>query len=160
MLIGAIGDDLTGSGDLANTLARAGLAVQLRCAMPSDAEPAGCPDAATGGPEAPDAPDAVVIALKTRTISVADAFAQSLRAVRWLRAQGAARILFKYCSTCDSTPAGNIGPVAEALAGELGAAPVLFVPSFPETGRTVDKGHLFVGDRLLSESPLAASTGR
>lgn len=141
MLIGAIGDDFTGSGDLANMLTRAGLSVQLRTAIP----------------DAPltDTPEAVVIALKTRTNPVAEAVAQSLTAVRWLRAQGAQRILFKYCSTFDSTPEGNIGPVAEALADELGADKVLFVPSFPETGRTVYQGHLFVGDRLLSESPLA-----
>lgn len=143
MLIGAIGDDFTGSGDLANMLARAGVAVQLRTSIP--AAPL------TG----PDTPEACVIALKTRTMPVAEAVAQSLQAVRWLRGQGARRILFKYCSTFDSTREGNIGPVAEALAQELSAGQVLFVPSFPETGRTVFQGHMFVGDRLLSESPLA-----
>lgn len=144
MLIGAIGDDFTGSGDLANMLARAGLRVQLLTDLPSGPMPASGPP-----------PEAVVIALKTRTNPVPQAVTQSLDAVRWLRAQGAGRILFKYCSTFDSTPEGNIGPVADALAAELGAAQVLFVPSFPETGRTVYQGHLFVGDRLLSESPLA-----
>lgn len=143
MLIGAIGDDFTGSGDLANMLARAGLSVQLRTSIPN------APLAIT------ESPEAVVIALKTRTMPVDQAVAQSLEAVRWLRAQGASRILFKYCSTFDSTPQGNIGPVAEALAQELSADRVLFVPSFPETGRTVYQGHLFVADRLLSESPLA-----
>lgn len=141
MLIGAIGDDFTGSGDLANMLARAGLQVDLLTKMPSE-------------PQATQA-EAMVIALKTRTNPVADAVTQSLQAARWLRAQGAERILFKYCSTFDSTPEGNIGPVVEALAQELGARQTLFVPSFPETGRTVYQGHMFVGDRLLSESPLA-----
>lgn len=143
MLIGAIADDFTGSGDLANMMARAGLSVQLRTSIPN------APLASA------ESPEAVVIALKTRTMPVAEAIAQSLQAVRWLRAQGAGRILFKYCSTFDSTPQGNIGPVAEALANELSADQVLFVPSFPETGRTVYQGHLFVSDRLLSESALA-----
>lgn len=140
MLIGAIGDDFTGSGDLANMIARAGLPVRLYSGA--------LPEAAGG--EA-----AAVVALKTRTMPVAEAVAQSLDALRWLRGQGAERILFKYCSTFDSTREGNIGPVAEALAEALGAGRVLFVPSFPETGRTVYQGHLFVGDVLLSESPLA-----
>lgn len=140
MLIGAIGDDFTGSGDLANMIAKTGMETRLYAGA--------LPDRAGG--EA-----AAVVALKTRTLPVAEAVAQSLDAMRWLRGQGAERILFKYCSTFDSTPEGNIGPVAEALADELGADQVLFVPSFPDTGRTVYQGHLFVGDRLLSESPLA-----
>lgn len=140
MLIGAIGDDFTGSGDLANMIAKTGMETRLYAgALPERA-----------GGEA-----AAVVALKTRTLPVAEAVAQSLAAMRWLRGQGAERILFKYCSTFDSTPKGNIGPVAEALADELGAESVLFVPSFPDTGRTVYQGHLFVADRLLSESPLA-----
>ena len=137
MLIGAIGDDFTGSGDLANMIARAGLDTRLY---------AGDLPASAGGEAA------AVVALKTRTLPVAEAVAQSRAAVGWLRRQGAGRILFKYCSTFDSTPEGNIGPVAEALAEDLGAGKVLFVPSFPETGRTVYQGHLFVGDRLLSET--------
>lgn len=140
MLIGAIGDDFTGSGDLANMIAKTGMQTRLYAGA--------LPDRAGG--EA-----AAVVALKTRTVPVAEAVAQSLAAMRWLRGQGAERILFKYCSTFDSTPEGNIGPVAEALADALGADQVLFVPSFPDTGRTVYQGHLFVGDRLLSESPLA-----
>lgn len=140
MRIGAIGDDFTGSGDLANMIAKTGMPTRLYAGA--------LPDRA--GDEA-----AAVVALKTRTLPVAEAVAQSLAALHWLRRQGAERILFKYCSTFDSTPQGNIGPVAEALADELGAAQVLFVPSFPETGRTVYQGHLFVADRLLSESPLA-----
>ncbi len=143
MLIGAIADDFTGAGDLANMMSRAGLSVQLRCTMPR------APIAST------DHAEAVVIALKTRTIAVEDAVSESLQALHWLRMQGAERILFKYCSTFDSTPQGNIGPVAEALAREVSAKQVLFVPSFPETGRTVYQGHMFVVDRLLSESALA-----
>jgi uncharacterized protein YgbK (DUF1537 family) len=94
----------------------------------------------------------VVVALKTRTIPVADAVAQSLSAWRWLKASGARQAYFKYCSTFDSTEKGNIGPVAEALWRETGEGPAVFVPSFPENGRTVYRGHLFVFDQLLSDS--------
>jgi uncharacterized protein YgbK (DUF1537 family) len=140
MLIGAIGDDFTGSADLANMIAQAGLPTRLYAGP----LPASATDEA-----------AAIVALKTRSVPAAEAIAASREAVNWLLRQGAERILFKYCSTFDSTPEGNIGPVAEALADDLGADRVLFVPSFPATGRTVYQGHLFVGDRLLSESPLA-----
>ena len=93
-----------------------------------------------------------MIALKTRSVPVADAVAQSLAACRWLVAEGAEQVAFKYCSTFDSTREGNIGPVAEALLDELGGAVALVCPAFPATGRTIYQGHLFVHDRLLSES--------
>jgi 3-dehydrotetronate 4-kinase len=96
----------------------------------------------------------VVVALKSRTAPVEQAVAQSLAAARWLRAQGATQIYFKVCSTFDSTPRGNIGPVTEALMDELGAGFVVITPAFPENGRTIFKGHLFVGDLLLSDSPM------
>jgi uncharacterized protein YgbK (DUF1537 family) len=105
---------------------------------------------AAEGP-APDA-EAVVVALKSRTIAAADAVAMSLGALAWLRRTGVRQILFKYCSTFDSTDAGNIGPVADALLDALGADFTLFCPAFPETGRTIFNGYLFVGDVLLSES--------
>ncbi|MBK5928681.1 3-oxo-tetronate kinase [Rhodobaculum claviforme] len=142
MLLGCIGDDFTGSSDLGNTLTRAGMAcVQY-----------------VGVPDAPAAPgvEAGIVALKSRSIPAAQAVEQSLAALAWLRAQGAQQILFKICSTFDSTDAGNIGPVAEALADALGAHPVIVCPAFPATGRTVYQGHLFVGDRLLSESGMEA----
>src|SRR5262245_61675943 len=138
MKIGVIGDDFTGSSDVANTLARAGArTVQY----------IGIPDAS-----AREELDAAVIALKSRSIAPADAVARSLAACRWLLANGATQIVFKYCSTFDSTPEGNIGPVAEALLEELGAPLALVCPAFPANGRTIYQGHLFVGDRLLSES--------
>ena len=93
-----------------------------------------------------------MIALKTRSIPVADAVAQSLAALAWLKAQGCRQILFKYCSTFDSTPAGNIGPVAEALLDALSAPFAVVCPVFPATGRTLYLGHLFIKDRLLNES--------
>src|SRR5262245_31701603 len=138
MKIGVIGDDFTGSSDVANTLARAGArTVQY----------IGIPDAS-----AREELDAAVIALKSRSIAPADAVARSLAACRWLLANGATQIVFKYCSTFDSTPHGNIGPVAEALLEELSAPLALVCPAFPAYGRTIYQGHLFVRDRLLSES--------
>ena len=104
----------------------------------------------------PDVPalvsvDAGIISLKSRTIPAAEAVAQSLRACDWLTDQGCKQIVFKICSTFDSTDEGNIGPVAEALADRLGETCVIVCPAFPENGRTVYQGHLFVADRLLSE---------
>jgi uncharacterized protein YgbK (DUF1537 family) len=138
MLLGCIGDDFTGSSDLANTLAKERMRVTQYCSVPTE-------------PAAPGV-EAGVVALKSRTIPVDQAVAQSLAALDWLRAQGCRQFFFKYCSTFDSTPEGNIGPVAEALARALGAERVLVCPAFPATGRTVYQGHLFVGDRLLSET--------
>ena len=137
MILGLIADDFTGATDVASMLVRAGMrTVQV----------IGVPD----GP-APDA-DAVVVALKTRTIPAAEAVRESLAALRWLQAAGMRQCYFKYCSTFDSTPAGNIGPVTEALMDALGTAFTIACPAFPENGRTVFRGHLFVDDELLSDS--------
>ena len=137
MILGLIADDFTGATDVASMLVRAGMrTVQV----------IGVPD----GP-APDA-DAVVVALKTRTIPAAEAVRESLAALRWLQAAGMRQCYFKYCSTFDSTPAGNIGPVTEALMDALGSAFTIACPAFPENGRTVFRGHLFVDDELLSDS--------
>jgi uncharacterized protein YgbK (DUF1537 family) len=142
IVLGCIADDFTGATDLANNLVRAGMRVVQAMGVPSqplDAEA-----------------DAVVVALKSRTVPVADAVQESLAALRWLQAQGAQQIYFKYCSTFDSTAQGNIGPVTEALmdalAGQPGADFSIATPAFPDNGRTVFKGHLFVGDVLLNES--------
>ena len=140
--LGCIADDFTGATDLANNLVRSGMRVVQTMGLPS-------------GPLQAQA-DAVVIALKTRTIEPADAVAQSLAAFRWLRQQGASQIYFKYCSTFDSwyqgEVRGNIGPVTEALMAELGTDFTIATPAFPDNGRTVFKGHLFVADALLSDS--------
>ena len=138
MLLGCIADDFTGATDLANNLVRSGMQVVQAIGVPA-------------GPLDTDA-DAVVVALKSRTIAPAEAVAQSLAALKWLQAQGARQIYFKYCSTFDSTALGNIGPVAEALMDALGTDFTIATPAFPDNGRTVFKGHLFVGDVLLSES--------
>ncbi len=137
--LACIADDFTGATDLANNLVRAGMrTVQM----------IGVPD----GP-LPDA-DAVVVALKSRTAPVAEAVAESLAAARWLLQAGQVQLYFKVCSTFDSTAAGNIGPVAQALMDCVNAPFVPVTPAFPENGRTVFKGHLFVGDLLLSDSPM------
>lgn len=138
-LLGAIADDFTGATDLANMLARAGMRTVLLLGKPA-------PDAAV-----PDA-EAIVVALKSRTAPVAEAVEESLAAWRWLAAAGAEQYYFKYCSTFDSTPQGNIGPVAGMLAEATGADFVIYCPAFPEAGRTVYQGKLFVHDQLLSES--------
>ena len=137
-LLGCIADDLTGATDLANNLVRAGMRVVQSIGVPHQ-------------PSIADV-DAVVIALKSRTIPAADAVAQSLDACRWLRGQDARQIYFKVCSTFDSSPQGNIGPVIEALMDELHCDFSVATPAFPDAGRTVFHGHLFVGHLLLSDT--------
>lgn len=139
LMLGCIADDFTGATDLANTLVRQGMrSVQL----------IGVPD----GDLAVGDVDAIVIALKSRTNAAAQAVAESLAALAWLRAAGCRQYFFKYCSTFDSTAKGNIGPVTEALMQALDSDFSIACPAFPENGRTLYKGHLFVGDALLSES--------
>jgi len=137
MLLGCIADDFTGGTDLASMLANGGMrAVQT-----------------IGVPEGQiDSADAVVVALKSRTAPPAQAVAESLAALRWLQTQGCQQFFFKYCSTFDSTPAGNIGPVIDALMDALGLSFSIACPAYPENGRTVYRGHLFVGNQLLSDS--------
>lgn len=138
-LLGCIADDYTGATDVANMLVRGGMrTVQWFGVPPAGAD---CADA-----------DAVVVALKSRSIPAAEAVDVSLTALGSLQLLGARRFLFKYCSTFDSTPQGNIGPVAEALQAKLNAGPTIFCPAFPENGRTVYLGHLFVHGRLVNES--------
>jgi 3-dehydrotetronate 4-kinase len=141
-LLGCIADDFTGATDLANNLVRSGMRTVQTIGVPTDLN-------------APVDADAVVVALKSRTIAANDAVAQSLKALRWLQGQGVQQIYFKYCSTFDSTAQGNIGPVTDALLDALNGRDRGFTiacPAFPENQRTVFKGHLFVGDVLLSDS--------
>lgn len=140
MELGCIADDLTGASDLANELAANGLEAVLVVGDRRE------------GVAIPSGAKAVVVALKSRSIEPDLAVSQSLSAMRWLKEAGASRIYFKYCSTFDSTEHGNIGPVLEALADELGHTGVIACPAFPATGRTVFNGYLFVGTQLLSES--------
>ena len=145
IVLGAIADDFTGATDLANNLVRGG----MRCV-----QTIGIPDAPLSPPEteALENVDAIVVALKSRACPAAEAVADSLAALDWLQARGARQIFFKYCSTFDSTDAGNIGPVSDALLERLGGSRTVMVPAFPVNGRTVYQGHLFVGDRLLNDS--------
>lgn len=138
---GCIADDYTGATDVAAAFRRGGLRTVLVFGQPA-------PDLA-----APDC-DALIVALKSRTIPAGDAVARSLGVKRWLTDAGARRFYFKYCSTFDSTDAGNIGPVTDALLDDLGSDLTLICPATPMQGRTIYQGHLFVGDRLLSESSM------
>jgi uncharacterized protein YgbK (DUF1537 family) len=139
--LGCIADDYTGASDLANTLTRAGLRTVQTIGVPAD-------DLAL--PEV----DAVVVSLKSRSIGASLAVGRSQSAEKWLRGRGAKHVLFKICSTFDSTDKGNIGPVMDALRADAGETIVLVTPAFPETGRTVYQGNLFVGPVPLNESPL------
>jgi uncharacterized protein YgbK (DUF1537 family) len=141
LALGCIADDYTGASDLANTLTRNGLRTVQTIGVPRD-------DLAL-----PDV-DAVVVSLKSRSIAATDAVAKSRAADQWLRSRGAGHVLFKICSTFDSTDAGNIGPVMDALQADSGDAIVLVTPAFPGTARTVYQGNLFVGAVPLNESPL------
>ena len=141
LALGCIADDYTGASDLANTLTRAGLRTVQTIGVP--AEELKLPDV-----------DAVVVSLKSRSIEAGLAVARSRAADKWLRSRGAGHVLFKICSTFDSTDAGNIGPVMDALRADSNDAIVLVTPAFPETGRTVYQGNLFVGAVPLNESPL------
>lgn len=136
--LGCIADDFTGATDLANILVRGGMRTVQTIGIPERMPVV--------------AADALVIALKSRTVPVAEAVAQSLAALHWLQQQGCVQFVFKYCSTFDSTDAGNIGQVTDALLKELGADFTIACPAFPENGRTVYRGHLFVADALLNES--------
>ena len=140
ILMGCIADDFTGATDLAGLLARSGVPVSLRIGVPE---------------EAPTNPAAFeVIALKCRTAPMDEAVAETRKALAWLKSAGATRFFWKYCSTFDSTPEGNIGPVAEALMADIGTHQTIYCPAFPENGRSIFMGNLFVGEQPLAESPM------
>ncbi|TAJ90615.1 MAG: four-carbon acid sugar kinase family protein [Reyranella sp.] len=138
-ILGVIADDFTGATDIAGMLVKGGMRTIQTIGVPAT-------DTIS------DDVDAVVVALKTRSIPAADAVAQSLDALKALQAAGCTRFFFKYCSTFDSTDAGNIGPVGDALLDALKAKQAIYCPAFPVNGRTIFFGHLFVGDVLLSDS--------
>ncbi|QND74744.1 3-oxo-tetronate kinase [Tardiphaga robiniae] len=141
LALGCIADDYTGASDLANTLTRCGLRTVQTIGIPAD------------DLQLPDV-DVVVVSLKSRSIAASKAVEKSRAAEKWMRSRGADHVLFKICSTFDSTDAGNIGPVMDALRLDSGDNIVLVTPAFPETGRTVYQGNLFVGSVPLNESPL------
>lgn len=139
-VLGCIADDFTGATDLAGLLARSGVRVSLRIGVPTQ------PPSDTSPFE--------VIALKSRTAPVANAVAETRAALEWLKRAGAERFFWKYCSTFDSTAEGNIGPVAEALMAQLDTDQTIYCPAFPENGRSIFMGNLFVGQQPLAESPM------
>lgn len=141
LALGCIADDYTGASDLANTLTRCGLRTVQTIGIPAD------------DLKLPEV-DAVVVSLKSRSIAASAAVEKSRAAEKWMRSRGADHVLFKICSTFDSTDKGNIGPVMDALRLDSGDNIVLVTPAFPETGRTVYQGNLFVGAVPLNESPL------
>lgn len=138
-ILGVIADDFTGATDIAGMLVKGGMRTIQTIGVPAKGT-------------IPDDVDAVVVALKTRSIAAAEAVAQSLDALKALQAAGCMRFFFKYCSTFDSTDAGNIGPVGDALLDALKVRQAIYCPAFPVNGRTIFFGHLFVGDVLLSDS--------
>ena len=141
VLLGAIADDFTGATDLANTLVKAGMPTIQTFGIP--------------GPDFdPGSAAAIIVALKSRSNPVGEAVSESLEALEWLKSLGTKQYFFKYCSTFDSTTEGNIGPVADALLEHLGEPLSIACPAFPTNGRTIYKGHLFVGDLLLSDSSM------
>ncbi|MDB5808133.1 MAG: hop [Betaproteobacteria bacterium] len=139
MLLGCIADDFTGATDLANTLVRQGMSTVVLLGVPSG--------------RVPEA-DAVIVALKSRSIPAADAVRLSLSALDFLKRGGARQYYFKYCSTFDSTDAGNIGPVADALLAALGEPFAIACPAFPTNKRTIYQGNLFVDEQPLAESSM------
>src|SRR3954452_23356342 len=141
LALGCIADDYTGASDLANTLTKAGLRTVQTIGIPAD------------DLDLPEI-DAVVLSLKIRSVPAAEAVARSREADAWLRARGASHVMYKVCSTFDSTDEGNIGPVMDALQADAGEPIVLVTSAFPETGRTIYQGNLFVGAVPLNESPL------
>ncbi len=142
IILGAIADDFTGATDLAGLLARSGYPVSLRLGLPTDTEPE------------ENAAAFEIIALKCRTIPQNQAVCQARSAYAWLSARGARRFYWKYCSTFDSTKKGNIGPISEALMADIGTSQTIYCPAFPENGRNVFMGNLFVGEALLNESAM------
>jgi uncharacterized protein YgbK (DUF1537 family) len=138
-VLGVIADDFTGATDIAGMLVKGGMRTIQTIGVPAKGT-------------IPDDVDAVVVALKSRSIAAKDAIGQSLAALKTLQDAGCKRFFFKYCSTFDSTDQGNIGPVGDALLDALGAKQAIYCPAFPENGRTIFFGHLFVGDLLLSDT--------
>ena len=143
MKLGVIADDFTGATDIAGFLVENGLSTIQFAGIPAEADLTGV--------------DAVVISLKSRSCPADEAVRDSLAALDWLKARGCPRIYQKYCSTFDSTAAGNIGPVTDALLAALGQHFTLICPALPVNGRTVYQGNLFVGAQPLAESGIVGT---
>lgn len=137
--IGCIADDYTGASDAASFLKKGGLSTVLCDGTPFRLDALGnC--------------QAVVIALKTRSVAKEDAVNVSLKALKFLKKARVKTFYFKYCSTFDSTPRGNIGPVADAIMEDLKEKFTLLCPSLPVNKRTVKDGCLYVDGIPLKDS--------
>ena len=139
--LGVIADDFTGASDAASFLVKAGMRTVLFNGVPEE------------GGDTPEG-QAMVVALKSRTQETGEAVRDTLRAAAWLRAHGADQLYIKYCSTFDSTPEGNIGPILDSLLETYHVAYTVLCPSLPVNGRTVKDGKLFVNGVPLDESPM------
>lgn len=137
--LGVVADDFTGASDVASFLVEAGVPTVLCSGIPE---------------RIPEGYSAAVIALKSRTQPVKEAVQDSLCALETLRQAGAEKFYIKYCSTFDSTPEGNIGPVVDAAMDWLGVSCTVLDPALPINGRTVKDGRLFVFGTPLDESPM------
>ncbi|MGL6200751.1 MAG: 3-oxo-tetronate kinase [Lachnospiraceae bacterium] len=142
IVIGCIADDFTGASDAASFLAKAGLRTVL----------------INGIPEQPlhysMTIDAVVIALKTRTQEKKAAVSESVCALNWLIDAGAEHLYSKYCSTFDSTPQGNIGPILDAALECTSTNSCIVCPALPVNKRTVKNGCLYVDGVPLHQSSM------
>lgn len=139
ILLGCVGDDFTGASDAASFLRSCGLRVIL-CT--------GIPDNLTNFHDC----DAIVIALKTRSVPAEEAVKDCICAFKFLLSVGAKQLYYKYCSTFDSTPKGNIGPVLDAVLCEFNEKYTILCPALPVNGRTVKDGHLYVDGIPLHET--------
>lgn len=142
LLLGCVADDFTGGSDAASHLAAGGLNTILCNGVPAPGfvPPEGC--------------EAVVIALKSRTQETESAVADSMKAARWLAEQGAEQLYVKYCSTFDSRPCGNIGPIVDAILEAFNVPGTVLCPALPSNGRVVRDGILYVNGVPLAESPM------
>jgi uncharacterized protein YgbK (DUF1537 family) len=139
LVFGGIADDLTGGLELASLMVREGVSCRVLTRR--------------AGPDALAGVDSVVFGLKTRVAPAPRAVAAFAAAADLLQRAGTRQIFFKYCATFDSTRRGNIGPCADLLMSRTGAGFTAFCPAFPEVARTVYQGHLFGGDKLISQTP-------
>ena len=130
--LGCIADDYTGASDLANTLTRQGLRTVQTIGVPS------------GDLKLPEV-DAVVISLKSRSIEAREAVARSRDAEKWLRSRGAGHVLFKICSTFDSSPAmGSIGCAIDIGVPLMPGRWSPMVVAAPRLGRYQAFGDVFI----------------
>ena len=144
MKLGIIADDNTGATDAAGMLTEQGIKTLLLF------RPERIPEERTriAGFEA------VVVATRIRSLPPGCARQLAGDALAALRAAGCDKFQLKYCSTFDSTREGNIGPTLDACLDVLGQRATVVCPALPVNGRRVYQGHLFVGQALLSDSPL------